>query len=326
MEFEWCDYLGRVNISYSDPSLEAEIYSNDFYDCTPERMLLGLYDFADGGSLFDYPVLANPETGEVSDVLAGRAPEHIVSAQLTPDGDMVLGCQEDLQSPISWHYLDLETGEMEDITDIVPAPDGQLASIYCTPLGGGVLAFYAAGEYPEGTSNYVELVYRTDINEGTLARIGREDDMDTDVYRGENCSRYVLMLHNTDLSVADILTGEVSPVMALPGHFTVCYSPDGTRALLMLYEGTTYSGLKLVDFAARSVSDIAPPEDFALTDMESHAAPRVCWLTDESFALDNGGYWDLKAWVYTIVGDGDVSVDPADYGISEAELTERASA
>ena len=321
VEFEWCDYLGRVNISYSDPSLEAEIYSNDFYDCTPERMLLGLYDFADGGSLFYYPVLANLETGEVSDVLAGKAPEHIVSAQLTPDGDMVLGCQEDLQSPISWHYLDLETGEMEDITDIVPAPDGQLASIYCTPLGGGVLAFYAAGEYPEGTSNYVELVYRTDINEGTLARIGREDDMDTDVYRGENCSRYVLMLHNTDLSVADILTGEVSPVMALPGHFTVCYSPDGTRALLMLYEGTTYSGLKLVDFAARSVSDIAPPEDFALTDMESHAAPRVCWLTDESFALDNGGYWDLKAWVYTIVGDGDVSVDPADYGISEAELS-----
>ena len=145
--------------------------------------------------------------------------------------------------------------------------------------------------------------------------------MDTDVYRGENCSRYVLMLRNTGLSVADILTGEVSPVMALPGHFTVCYGPDGTRALLMLYEGTTYSGLKLVDFAARSVSDIAPPEDFAITDMESHAAPRVCWLTDESFALDNGGYWDLKAWVYTIVGDGDVSVDPADYGISEAELS-----
>ena len=122
----------------------------------------------------------------MSDVLAGRAPEHIVSAQLTPDGDMVLACQENLQSPISWHYLDLETGEIEDITDIVPASDGQLASIYCTPLGGGVLAFYAAGEYPEGTSNYVELVYRTDINEGTLARIGREDDMDHGrVPRGE---------------------------------------------------------------------------------------------------------------------------------------------
>lgn len=321
VEFEWCDYLGRVNISYSDPRLEAVIYSNDFYHCAPERMLIELYDFDDSGSLFYYPVLANLETGEVSDVLADRAPEHIVTTQLTPDGNMVLGCREDLQSPISWHYFDLETGEMEDITDIVPMPDGQLASIYCTPLGGGILAFYAAGEYPQGTSNYVELVYRTDINEGTLTRIGREADIDTDVYRGENCSRYVLLLRNNYLSVADILTGEVSPVMAWPGHFTACYSPDGARALLMLYEGGTYSGLKLVDFAARSVSDIAPPEDFVLTEMESRAAPRLCWLTDESFALDNGGYWDLKAWVYTLAGDGDVSVDPADYGISEAELS-----
>lgn len=325
IEFEWCKYGEGVAITYLNPYVAInngfDIYNNEFYSTSPERFMI-CFQRSDGTL---YPVIANLYTGEISDVLAGAAPEHICFADMSPDGkSMVLGCRESTDVPIIRWYYELETDKLTDITDITPeGPDA-----YCKPVGDGIIGFYSR-ETPENAYYELNSLWRTDVNTSEsemLCASGADPHVEFKYDRTFN--RYMLISRDETLVSIDIATGISTPVSdASP--YQVRYSPDSTKALLMFYDGETVTGLSVVDFAAQTLSEYPVPEDFAVSSGD-YSYPGISWLGSGVFALDNGadGTDDaLRLWAYELGMPSVPSVDAADYGFTQigSELPDFAS-
>ena len=322
IEFEWCEYGEGVAITYLNPYVATnsgfDIYNNEFYSTSPERFMI-CFQRSDGTF---YPVIANLYTGEISDVLAGVAPEHICFADMSPDGkSMVLGCRESTDVPIICWYYELETGKLTDITDITPkGPDA-----YCKPVGDGIIGFFSR-EIPGNAYYELNSLWRTDVSAGEselLCVSGADPHVEFCYDRTFN--RYMLVSQDGTLVSIDIATGISTPISdASP--YQVRYSPDSTKALLMFYDGTTVTGLSVVDFEAQTLSEYPVPENFAA----SGSYPGINWLSSETFSLDNGanGVDDpLWLWAYELGMPSVPSVDAADYGFTQigSELPDFAS-
>lgn len=323
LEFEWCEYGEGVAITYLNPYVATnngfDIYNNEFYSTSPERFMI-CFQRSDGTF---YPVTANLYTGEISDVLAGVAPEHICSADMSPDGkSMVLGCRESTDAPIIRWYYEPETGKLTDITGITPEGPGA----YCRPVGDGIIGFFSS-EIPENAYYELNRLWRTDVNTGEselLCVSGADPHVEFCYDRTFN--RYMLVSQDGTLVSIDIATGISTPVSdASP--YQVRYSPDSTKALLMFYDGTTVTGLSVVEFEAQTLSEYPVPEDFAVS-ADNYSYPGISWLGSGVFALDNGadGTNDsLRLWAYELQtpseGNPDkVWVYPESSAYSNAEL------
>ena len=320
IEFEWCEYGEGVAITYLNPYMASDnsfdIYNNRFFSTSPERFMI-CFSKSDGSI---YPVFANLYTGEISDVLAGVAPEHICSADMSPDGkSMVLGCHESTDAPIIRWYYEPETGKLTDITDITPEDPGA----YCRPVGDGIIGFFSS-EILENAYYELNRLWRTDVNTGEselLCVSGADPHVEFCYDRTFN--RYMLVSQDGTLVSIDIATGISTPVSdASP--YQVRYSPDSTKALLMFYDGTTVTGLSVVDFEAQTLSEYPVPEDFAV----SGSHPGISWLGSETFSLDNGadGTDDpLRLWAYELQAPSEGNPDevwvyPESSAYSNAEL------
>lgn len=320
IEFEWCEYGEGVAITYLNPYVATnsgfDIYNNEFYSTSPERFMI-CFQRSDGTF---YPVIANLYTGEISDVLAGVAPEHICFADMSPDGkSMVLGCRESTDVPIICWYYELETGKLTDITDITPkGPDA-----YCKPVGDGIIGFFSR-EIPGNAYYELNSLWRTDVSAGEselLCVSGADPHVEFCYDRTFN--RYMLVSQDGTLVSIDIATGISTPISdASP--YQVRYSPDSTKALLMFYDGTTVTGLSVVDFEAQTLSEYPVPENFAA----SGSYPGINWLSSETFSLDNGanGVDDpLRLWAYELQAPSEGNPDevwvyPESSAYSNAEL------
>lgn len=320
IEFEWCEYGEGVAITYLDPHIAHnnafDIYSNRFYSTSPESFMI-CFRKSDGTV---YPVIADLYTGEISDVLAGAAPEHIRSADMPPDGkSMVLGCRESTEAPIIRWYCDLETGKLTDITGITPEYPGA----YCEPAGDGIISFYSR-ETPENTYYELNRLWRTDINTGELEMLCASAAAPyAEFHYDRTYSRYMLVSQNGYLVSIDIASGASAPISPDVSPYQVRYSPDGTKALLMSYDGATVSALSLVDFEARTVAEYPVPEGFNAS-ANVYAEPCINWLGSGAFALDNGSDGvgsALQVWVYELGTPSAPSVDPVDYGFTTEQLS-----
>ena len=298
IEFEWCKYGEGVAITYLNPYVAInngfDIYNNEFYSTSPERFMIC---FQRSNGTF-YPVIANLYTGEISDVLAGVAPEHICFADMSPDGkSMVLGCRESNDAPIIRWYYEMETGKLTDITGITP----EVPDAYCRPVGDGIIGFFSS-EIPENAYYELNRLWRTDVNTGESELLCVSGaDPHVEFCNDRTFNRYMLVSQDGTLVSIDIATGISTPVSdASP--YQVRYSPDSTKALLMFYDGETVTGLSVVDFEAQTLSEYPVPENFAVS-ADDYSYPGISWLGSGVFALDNGadGTYDaLRLWAYEL--------------------------
>ncbi len=307
LDFEWCMNDGQLILPYTGENYPIAEYR---YRATPERVFVPLYR-KDINSL--YPVMLNLLTGEVTDVLSGVELENIQNINVSPSGNhLLLMCSSDAlcEDVTVWHY-DIAEKTLTDITDISPHKMGGTFvsdNIICTCEDG--------------------IIRRCDLETGELEELYNANTS------GENAQmlgssmtagRYVLFYSPGRLFAVDVIDGAVLDIGAVQSEpYSVTYSIFDDKALLMFYDGTTVTGLSVVDFEAQTVAEYPVPENFAA----SGSYPGINWLSSEIFSLDNGanGVDDpLRLWAYELQTPSGESPDevwvyPESSAYSNAEL------
>lgn len=307
LDFEWCMNDGKLILPYTGENYPIAEYR---YRAAPERVFVPLYR-KDINSL--YPVMLNLLTGEVTDVLSGVELENIQNINVSPSGNhLLLMCSSDAlcEDVTVWHY-DIAEKTLTDITDISPHKTGGTFvsdNIICTCEDG--------------------IIRRCDLETGELEELYNANTS------GENAQmlgssmtagRYVLFYSPGRLFAVDVIDGAVLDIGAVQSEpYSVTYSIFDDKALLMFYDGTTVTGLSVVDFEAQTVAEYPVPENFAA----SGSYPGINWLSSEIFSLDNGanGVDDpLRLWAYELQAPSEGNPDevwvyPESSAYSNAEL------
>lgn len=306
--FEWCMNDGQLILPYIGENYPIAEYR---YRASPERVFVPLYR-KDIDSL--YPVMLNLLTGEVTDVLSGVELENIQNINVSPSGNhLLLMCSSDAlcEDVTVWHY-DIAEKTLTDITDISPHK-----------MGGTFVSDNIICAYEDG------IIRRCNLETGELEELYNANTS------GENASmfdsssmtagRYVLFYSPGRLFAVDVIDGAVLDIGAVQSEpYSVCYSIYEDKALLMFYDGTTVTGLSVVDFEAQTLSEYPVPENFAA----SGSYPGISWLGSETFSLDNGadGTDDpLRLWAYELQAPSEGNPDevwvyPESSAYSNAEL------
>lgn len=306
--FEWCMNDGQLILPYIGENYPIAEYR---YRASPERVFVPLYR-KDIDSL--YPVMLNLLTGEVTDVLSGVELENIQNINVSPSGNhLLLMCSSDAlcEDVTVWHY-DIAEKTLTDITDISPHK-----------MGGTFVSDNIICAYEDG------IIRRCNLETGELEELYNANTS------GENASmfdsssmtagRYVLFYSPGRLFAVDVIDGAVLDIGAVQSEpYSVCYSIYEDKALLMFYDGTTVTGLSVVDFEAQTLSEYPVPENFAA----SGSYPGINWLSSETFSLDNGanGVDDpLWLWAYELQAPSEGNPDevwvyPESSAYSNAEL------
>ena len=308
LDFEWCMNDGQLILPY----VGAKCYPilKYRYRAAPEREFVML-THNDINSR--YPVMLNLLTGEVTDVLSGIELDNIQTVEVSPSGNhLLLMCSSEVgyEDATVWHY-DIAEKSLNDITDISPHKSGGTFvsdNIICTCEDG--------------------IIRRCDLETGELEELYNANTS------GENAQmlgssmtagRYVLFYSPGRLFAVDVIDGAVLDIGAVQSEpYSVTYSIFDDKALLMFYDGTTVTGLSVVDFEAQTVAEYPVPEDFAV----SGSYPGISWLGSETFSLDNGadGTDDpLRLWAYELQAPSEESPDevwvyPESSAYSNAEL------
>lgn len=283
IDFEWCLNDGQLVIPYNSENCRP--YAVYTYKAAPERVFV-MVDH--DGTPFAYPLMANLLSGEITDVLSDVELENISNVDISPDGSkLVIICrsEEDYKATTLWLY-DVGTGALSDITDISPSR-----------LGG----FFAGNDIicscePEA------LIKRCNL-ETRLLDEAYDSDGGAEILYDPTVSRYILINDEGQLTAVDLVGERTTGVAAVAARpYMVRYSPDGTKALLMFCDGTTVTGLSVVDFEAQTVAEYPVPSDYAVS-ADYYAYPAVNWLSNDTFTLDNGAYGveePLRIWAYEL--------------------------
>lgn len=308
--FEWCMDDGQLILPYTGENYPIAEYR---YRATPERVFVPLYR-KDINSL--YPVMLNLLTGEVTDVLSGVELENIQNINVSPSGNhLLLMCSSDAlcEDVTVWHY-DIAEKMLTDITDISPHKMGG------TFVSDNIICVCEDG-----------IIRRCNLETGELEELYNANTSGENVRMFDSsmtAGRYVLFYSPGRLFAVDVIDGAVLDIGAVQSEpYSVCYSIYEDKALLMFYDGTTVTGLSVVDFEAQTLSEYPVPEDFAVS-AGNYSYPGISWLGSGVFALDNGadGTDDpLRLWAYelqTPSGESpdEVLVYPESSAYSNAEL------
>ena len=308
--FEWCMNDGQLILPYTGENYPIAEYR---YRAAPERVFVPLYR-KDINSL--YPVMLNLLTGEVTDVLSGVELENIQNINVSPSGNhLLLMCSSDAlcEDVTVWHY-DIAEKTLTDITDISPHKMGG------TFVSDNIICVCEDG-----------IIRRCNLETGELEELYNANTSGENVRMfgsSMTAGRYVLFYSPGRLFAVDVIDGAVLDIGAVQSEpYSVCYSIYEDKALLMFYDGTTVTGLSVVDFEAQTLSEYPVPEDFAVS-AGNYSYPGISWLGSGVFALDNGadGTDDpLRLWAYelqTPSGESpdEVLVYPESSAYSNAEL------
>lgn len=310
LDFEWCMNDGKLILPYTGENYPIAEYR---YRAAPERVFVPLYR-KDINSL--YPVMLNLLTGEVTDVLSGVELENIQNINVSPSGNhLLLMCSSDAlcEDVTVWHY-DIAEKTLTDITDISPHKTGG------TFVSDNIICVCEDG-----------IIRRCNLETGELEELYNANTSGENVRMFDSsmtAGRYVLFYSPGRLFAVDVIDGAVLDIGAVQSEpYSVCYSIYEDKALLMFYDGTTVTGLSVVDFEAQTLSEYPVPEDFAVS-AGNYSYPGISWLGSGVFALDNGadGTDDpLRLWAYelqTPSGESpdEVLVYPESSAYSNAEL------
>ena len=308
--FEWCMNDGQLILPYTGENYPIAEYR---YRAAPERVFVPLYR-KDINSR--YPVMLNLLTGEVTDVLSGVELENIQNINVSPSGNhLLLMCSSDAlcEDVTVWHY-DIAEKTLTDITDISPHKMGG------TFVSDNIICVCEDG-----------IIRRCNLETGELEELYNANTSGENVRMfgsSMTAGRYVLFYSPGRLFAVDVIDGAVLDIGAVQSEpYSVCYSIYEDKALLMFYDGTTVTGLSVVDFEAQTLSEYPVPEDFAVS-AGNYSYPGISWLGSGVFALDNGadGTDDpLRLWAYelqTPSGESpdEVLVYPESSAYSNAEL------
>ena len=307
LDFEWCMNDGKLILPYTGENYPIAEYR---YRAAPERVFVPLYR-KDINSL--YPVMLNLLTGEVTDVLSGVELENIQNINVSPSGNhLLLMCSSDAlcEDVTVWHY-DIAEKTLTDITDISPHKTGG------TFVSDNIICVCEDG-----------IIRRCNLETGELEELYNANTSGENVRMFDSsmtAGRYVLFYSPGRLFAVDVIDGAVLDIGAVQSEpYSVCYSIYEDKALLMFYDGTTVTGLSVVDFEAQTLSEYPVPKDFAV----SGSYPGISWLSSGVFALDNGadGTDDpLRLWAYELQTPSGESPDevwvyPESSAYSNAEL------
>lgn len=311
LDFEWCMNDRQLILPYTGenycPIAEYR------YRAAPERVFVPLYR-KDINSL--YPVMLNLLTGEVTDVLSGVELENIHNINVSPSGNhLLLMCSSDAlcEDVTVWHY-DIAEKTLTDITDISPHKIGG------TFVSDNIICVCEDG-----------IIRRCNLETGELEELYNANTSGENVRMfgsSMTAGRYVLFYSPGRLFAVDVIDGAVLDIGAVQSEpYSVCYSIYEDKALLMFYDGTTVTGLSVVDFEAQTLSEYPVPEDFAVS-AGNYSYPGISWLGSGVFALDNGadGTDDpLRLWAYELQTPSGESPDeiwvyPESSAYSNAEL------
>lgn len=308
--FEWCMNDGQLILPYTGENYPIAEYR---YRAAPERVFVPLYR-KDINSL--YPVMLNLLTGEVTDVLSGVELENIQNINVSPSGNhLLLMCSSDAlcEDVTVWHY-DIAEKMLTDITDISPHKMGG------TFVSDNIICVCEDG-----------IIRRCNLETGELEELYNANTSGENVRMFDSsmtAGRYVLFYSPGRLFAVDVIDGAVLDIGAVQSEpYSVCYSIYEDKALLMFYDGTTVTGLSVVDFEAQTLSEYPVPEDFAVS-AGNYSYPGISWLGSGVFALDNGadGTDDpLRLWAYELQAPSGESPDevwvyPESSAYSNAEL------
>lgn len=285
LDFEWCMNDGKLILPYTGENYPIAEYR---YRAAPERVFVPLYR-KDINSL--YPVMLNLLTGEVTDVLSGVELENIQNINVSPSGNhLLLMCSSDAlcEDVTVWHY-DIAEKTLTDITDISPHKMGG------TFVSDNIICVCEDG-----------IIRRCNLETGELEELYNANTSGENVRMfgsSMTAGRYVLFYSPGRLFAVDVIDGAVLDIGAVQSEpYSVCYSIYEDKALLMFYDGTTVTGLSVVDFEAQTLSEYPVPEDFAVS-AGNYSYPGISWLGSGVFALDNGadGTDDpLRLWAYEL--------------------------
>lgn len=307
LDFEWCMNDGKLILPYTGENYPIAEYR---YRAAPERVFVPLYR-KDINSL--YPVMLNLLTGEVTDVLSGVELENIQNINVSPSGNhLLLMCSSDAlcEDVTVWHY-DIAEKTLTDITDISPHKTGG------TFVSDNIICVCEDG-----------IIRRCNLETGELEELYNANTSGENVRMFDSsmtAGRYVLFYSPGRLFAVDVIDGAVLDIGAVQSEpYSVCYSIYEDKALLMFYDGTTVTGLSVVDFEAQTLSEYPVPENFAA----SGSYPGINWLSSETFSLDNGanGVDDpLRLWAYELQAPSEGNPDevwvyPESSAYSNAEL------
>lgn len=310
LDFEWCMNDGKLILPYTGENYPIAEYR---YRAAPERVFVPLYR-KDINSL--YPVMLNLLTGEVTDVLSGVELENIQNINVSPSGNhLLLMCSSDAlcEDVTVWHY-DIAEKTLTDITDISPHKMGG------TFVSDNIICVCEDG-----------IIRRCNLETGELEELYNANTSGENVRMfgsSMTAGRYVLFYSPGRLFAVDVIDGDVLDIGAVQSEpYSVCYSIYEDKALLMFYDGTTVTGLSVVDFEAQTLSEYPVPEDFAVS-AGNYSYPGISWLGSGVFALDNGadGTDDpLRLWAYELQAPSgenpdEVWVYPESSAYSNAEL------
>ena len=309
--FEWCMNDGQLILPYTGENYPIAEYR---YRAAPERVFVPLYR-KDINSL--YPVMLNLLTGEVTDVLSGVELENIQNINVSPSGNhLLLMCSSDAlcEDVTVWHY-DIAEKMLTDITDISPHKMGG------TFVSDNIICVCEDG-----------IIRRCNLETGELEELYNANTSGENVRMfgsSMTAGRYVLFYSPGRLFAVDVIDGAVLDIGAVQSEpYSVCYSIYEDKALLMFYDGTTVTGLSVIDFEAQTLSEYPVPEDFAVS-AGNYSYPGISWLGSGVFALDNGadGGTDdpLRLWAYELQAPSGESPDevwvyPESSAYSNAEL------
>lgn len=308
LDFEWCMNDGQLILPYTGENYPIAEYR---YRAAPECVFVPLYRNDINSRC---PVMLNLLTGEVTDVLSGVELENIQNINVSPSGNhLLLMCSSDAlcEDVTVWHY-DIAEKTLTDITDISPHKMGG------TFVSDNIICVCEDG-----------IIRRCNLETGELEELYNANTSGENVRMfgsSMTAGRYVLFYSPGRLFAVDVIDGAVLDIGAVQSEpYSVCYSIYEDKALLMFYDGTTVTGLSVVDFEAQTLSEYPVPEDFAV----SGSYPGISWLGSETFSLDNGadGGTDdpLRLWAYELQtpseGNPDeVWVYPESSAYSNAEL------
>lgn len=311
LDFEWCMNDRQLILPYTGENYYP--IAEYRYRAAPERVFVPLYR-KDINSL--YPVMLNLLTGEVTDVLSGVELENIQNINVSPSGNhLLLMCSSDAlcEDVTVWHY-DIAEKTLTDITDISPH------KMSGTFVSDNIICICEDG-----------IIRRCNLETGELEELYNANASGENVRMfgsSMTAGRYVLFYSPGRLFAVDVIDGDVLDIGAVQSEpYSVCYSIYEDKALLMFYDGTTVTGLSVVDFEAQTLSEYPVPEDFAVS-AGNYSYPGISWLGSGVFALDNGadGTDDpLRLWAYelqTPSGESpdEVLVYPESSAYSNAEL------
>lgn len=294
--FEWCMNDGQLILPYTGENYYP--IAEYRYRAAPERVFVPLYR-NDINSR--YPVMLNLLTGEVTDVLSGVELENIQNINVSPIGNhLLLMCSSDAlcEDVTVWLY-DIAEKTLTDITDISPHKMGG------TFVSDNIICVCEDG-----------IIRRCNLEIGELEELYNANTSDENVSMfgsSMTAGRYVLFYSPGRLFAVDVIDGAVLDIGAVQAEpYSVCYSIYEDKALLMFYDGTTVTGLSVVDFEAQTLSEYPVPEDFAVS-AGDHSYPGISWLGSGVFALDNGadGGTDdpLRLWAYELQAPSEESPD-----------------